>query len=155
LKLFIIWKNKENRIAVMNNSNQDFKILKNSSLGFISQVEVDTEENEKQTQSYFEKINSISEDHREQVVEDMGLRNNPLLKENPEIMKKAIALVKEYADIFGEKGKKEVGETDMVEFEVTLKEGSKPVRQKVRPLNPHQKESLKKQMETWKKEDII
>ena len=118
------WKNKENRIAVMNNSNQDFKILKNSSLGFISQVEVDKEENEKQTQSYFEKINSISEDHREQVVEDMGLRNNPLLKENPEIMKKAIALVKEYADIFGEKGKKEVGETDMVEFEVTLKEGS-------------------------------
>ena len=149
------WKRNGNRIAVMNNADQDFKVLKNSSLGFISQVEIDQEENEKQTQSYLEKINSISDDHREQVVEDLGLRKNPLLKENPEIQEKAIALVKEYADIFGEKGKKEVGETDLVEFEITLKEGAKPVRQKVRPLNPHQKESLKKQMETWKKEEII
>ena len=149
------WKQNGNRIAVMNNANQDFKILKNSSLGFISKVEIDQEENERQTQSYFEKINSISDDHREQVVEDLGLRKNPLLKENPEIQEKAIALVKEYADIFGEKGKKEVGETDLVEMEITLKEGAKPVRQKVRPLNPHQKESLKKQMETWKKEGII
>ena len=149
------WKQNGNRIAVMNNANQDFKILKNSSLGFISKVEIDQEENERQTQSYFEKINSISDDHREQVVEDLGLRKNPLLKENPEIQEKAIELVKEYADIFGEKGKKEVGETDLVEMEITLKEGAKPVRQKVRPLNPHQKESLKKQMETWKKEGII
>ena len=149
------WQQTGNKIAVMNNANQDFKILKNSSLGFISQVEVDEEENEKQTQSYLEKINSISDEHREQVVEDLGLRQNPLLQRNPEIKEKAIALVKEYADIFGEKGEKEIGETDLVDFEITLKEGAKPVRQKVRPLNPHQKDSLKKQMETWKKEEII
>lgn len=40
------WQQTGMRIAVMNNANQDFRILKNSSLGFISQVEVDKEENE-------------------------------------------------------------------------------------------------------------
>ena len=149
------WRKIGNRIAVMNNAQMDVKILKNSSLGFISPIEVDQEENERQTQSYLEKINSISDEHRCQVVEDLGLQRNPLLKENPEIQKKAIALVMEYADIFGEKGKKEVGVTEMVEFDIKLKEGARPVKQKIRPLNPHQKESLKKQMETWKKEDII
>ena len=144
-----------NKIAVLNHAPVDMKILKNSSLGFISQAQVDKEENDKQTQSYVEKINSISDEHKMQVVEDLGLWTNPLLKENPEIRKKAIKLVMDYADIFGEKGKKEVGVTDLVDFEIKLKAGARPNKQKVRPLNPHQKASLKAQMETWKKEEII
>ena len=149
------WNKAENKIAVLNHAPVDIKILKNSSLGFISQVKVDKEENDKQTQSYVEKVNSMSDEHKMQVVEDLGLWTNPLLKENPEIRKKAIKLVMEYADIFGEKGKKEVGVTDLVDFEIKLKAGARPIKQKVRPLNPHQKASLKAQMETWKKEEII
>ena len=105
------WKKAGNKIPVLNNATVDMKILKNSSLGFISQAQVDKEENDKQTQSYVEKINSISDEHKMQVVEDLGLWTNPLLKENPEIRKKAIKLVIDYADIFREKGKKEVGVT--------------------------------------------
>ena len=149
------WKKTGNRIAVINHAPNDCRILKNSSLGFIAEAEVDKEENEKQTQSYFERINRITDVHRMKVVEELGLMTNPVLKANPEIQKKAIELVMEFADIFGEEGKKEVGVTDMIEFEIKLKEGAKPVKQKVRPLNPHQQESLRKQMETWKREDII
>ena len=149
------WSTKENRVAIMNPISVDIKVLKNSSLGFYSQASVDKEMETEQTQSYLEKINSMTEESRNQIVEDLGLNKNQVLNANPEIKKKAIALVKEFADIFGEKGKKEVGITDLVEFDIELKEGAKPVRQKVRPLNPHQRESLKKQVETWKREDII
>ena len=77
------------------------------------------------------------------------------MKENPEIRKKAIKLVMDYADIFGEKGKKEVGVKELVDFKIKLRAGARPIKQKVCPLNPHQKASLKAQMETWKKEEII
>ena len=97
------WKKDDNKIAVMNNSSIDLKILKNSSLGFIEEVKIDEEENEKQTKSYVEKINSITDEHRLQIVEDLGLNTNPVLKENSEIKKQAMALVMEVADIFGEK----------------------------------------------------
>ena len=149
------WKKQGNKIAIMNNAHVDIKILKNSSIGFISKVQVDKEECDRQAQAHDERINTLSDEHRMQVVEDLGLMTNPLLKENPEIRKKAIELVMEYADIFGEKGKKEVGVTDLVDFQIKLKDGARPVKQKVRPLNPHQKASLKAQMETWKKEEII
>ena len=120
-----------NKIAMMNNSSIDLKILKNSSLGFIEEVKIDEEENEKQTKSYVEKINSITDEHRLQIVEDLGLNTNPVLKENPEIKKKAIALVTEFADIFGEKGKKEIGITDMIDIKIDLKKGARPIKQKV------------------------
>ena len=45
------WK-KNNHIAVVNHASVGCKILKNSSLGFITEAEVDNEEDEKQTQSY-------------------------------------------------------------------------------------------------------
>ena len=39
------WKKDGNKIAVMNNSSIDLKILKNSSLGFIKEVKINKETN--------------------------------------------------------------------------------------------------------------
>ena len=66
-----------------------------------------------------------------------------------------IDLVKEFVDIFSEEGKDKVGSTSQIEFEVLLKESATPVCQKLRPLNPHQKASLRKQMDTWERKKII
>ena len=43
----------------------------------------------------------------------------------------------------------------MIDMKIDLKEGARPTKQKMRPLNPHQKESLRKQMDIWKQEEII
>ena len=64
----------------------------------IRQIKIDKEENKKKTKSYVQKINSITDEHRLQIVEDLGLNTNPVLKENPEIKKQAIALVMEFED---------------------------------------------------------
>ena len=145
------WKKEGNRVAIINHAGTPIRIPKHSVVGYVSEAEVEAQTKE----SYLEKINSVSEEHRLKVVEDLGLMQNPVLKANPEIQKKATQLVMEFADIFSGVGTKEVGRTDLIEFEIKLKKGATPVKQKLRPLNPHQKESLKKQMEKWKQEGII
>ena len=102
-----------------------------------------------------EEIIYISEEHGNKIIEDLQLHNNTLLKEAPEVKRKVSDLVKEFADVFSEEGKDKVGSTGLIEFEVQLKEGARPVRQKLRPLNPQQKASLQKQMDTWERENII
>ena len=141
-------KKSTSRIAVVNSKDKPVRIKKRTSLGFISEVEIDNEKVKKD-------VPEVTDSHRKQVIEDLGLMSNPVLKENPKIKKKVVELVMEYADIFGQQGQNEIGETDLVEFEIKLKEGTTPVKQKLRPLNPHQRKSLEKQIETWKREGII
>ena len=136
------------KIAVVNDNDKPVSVSNQTCLGFISEVSVKEKESSKE-------IPPSSNKHRMQIVEDLGILSNPLLKKNPKIRKEVIALVMEYADIFGEIGKSEIGKTNLVEFEIKLKDGTMPVKQKVRPLNPHQRKSLQAQIETWKREDII
>ena len=58
------------------------------------------------------------------------------------MLKKVVKLISEYMDVFS--SPEEVfGKTDLLEFDIDLKEGAKPAKARCRPLNPKQKESLK------------
>ena len=56
------------------------------------------------------------EDNKKRVLEDLKLEENEILKRNPRIKQQTIDLVTEYIDVFGEKGKSEIGLTKLVEF---------------------------------------
>ena len=47
------------------------------------------------------------------------------------------------------------GKTDLMEFLVELREGTRPVKARCRHLNPKQIENLKQQLDLWKWEDVI
>ena len=51
----------------------------------------------------------MTEEHRKNVFEDLKLKDNVLLKKAPEIRRKVIDLVQEFADIFSEEGKHKIG----------------------------------------------
>ena len=53
-------------------------------------------------------------------------------------------MITEFRDVFSSP-KQEIGKTNLIEFDITLKPGSQPVKHKVHPLNLHQKEDLRKQ----------
>ena len=89
----------------------------------------------------------------EDIITKLKLRENPVLSKNPEILKEVIELVTEYNELFSEPG--DPGVTDKIEFNITLKEGSKPVKAKTRPLNPKQMESLRAQLDVWEKNNVI
>ena len=84
----------------------------------------------------------------------LKLDENEILNKNPQIKEQLIGLIKEYQDIFADP-ESQVGETDLVEFDIDVKPGSIPHRSKVRPLNPAQRESLKKQLDDWMETGVI
>ena len=83
----------------------------------------------------------------------LNLEDNKLLKEHPNVRRKARRLVYLYRDVFSEDG--EPGETDLVTLKLKLKEGTEPIRQKYRTLNPRMAEDLRGQIEAWLEQGVI
>ena len=95
-------------------------------------------------------INKVDTDQKakiEEIIKGLKLRENPLLSKHPDIQEEAIKLVSEYHDLFSEAG--DPGVTDLIEFNITLKDGAQPIKARTRPLNPTQMASLRKQLDLW------
>ena len=103
-----------------------------------------------------EKVRSTkeSEDRCEELIKELGLDDKKLLNADPDLKEKVKALVREYADIFSSP-EVSFGKTSLMEFEVTLEPGSKPVKAKVRPTNPKQRQDLREQLDKWEAEDVV
>ena len=84
--------------------------------------------------------------------ESLGMDNNELLNKNPMIKKQVKELIYSYQDIFSTNAP---GETDLIELSLKLKEGTEPIRQKVRPLNPAMEKNLEEQIEQWLAQGVI
>ena len=103
-----------------------------------------------------EKVRSAkeSEDRSEELIKELGLDEKKLLNADPDLKEKVKALVREYTDIFSSP-EVSFGKTSLIEFEVTLEPGSKPVKAKVRPTNPKQRQDLREQLDRWEAEDVV
>ena len=102
-----------------------------------------------------ERVSTLGrEEIKEQLLQDLGLDANPILQKDPVLLQHVKELIGEYQDVFASP-EQEIGKTSLIEFNVTLKPGARPVKQKVRPLNPHQKEDLRKQLDLWEREEVI
>ena len=149
------WKRSKNRIAVLNTTDRDVIVQGGTAVGtgeLIDPCRKPTERVSRMKES--EEEPEDLEAHIETILEGLKIMKNPLLAKNPKIRDKLIELVRKYWRIFGEPGLT-TGLTDLMEFDIELKPGTKPHRAKVRPLNPAQMESLKKQMKLWLDEDVI
>ena len=90
---------------------------------------------------------------REELFKDLRLEENTLLKKHPKIKQKLKEMLWEYRDVFGTST--DVGETHLVTCNLQLKEGTEPVRQKERVLNPALEEDLYKQIQKWLELKVI
>ena len=91
----------------------------------------------------------------EELFKALKLDENARLKKKPELLQKVKDLVRKYEDIFVDEGQTVGRVPDKYMFEVKLKPGTVPVKQKVRPLHPLQMESLRKQLDEWLAEGVI
>lgn len=147
------WKNEGNKIALINIQDENVVIKKGSEIARIATVKVGKNNVEPTKEVTEEKLLKV-EDRSEQLLKDLQIEDNEMLRSNPEIKKKVKELVVEYQDVFSEPGN-EIGRTNLMEFTVDLKPEARPIRQRLRPLNPKQRESLQKQLEVWKHEGVI
>ena len=90
----------------------------------------------------------------EELWKELRLEKNEMLKKEPELKEKLKELIKEYSDIFSS-SEQSFGKTSLIEFEIRLEPGTKPVKTKLRPINPKQRASLKEQIDKWVAEDVV
>ena len=90
------------------------------------------------------------------LLKDLRVNENKLLKANRKAKRKLIRILKRYQDCFKITGGKcKYGKTKLTKMKIRLKPGAVPVRAKVRNLNPKQQETLQKQIDEWLEYDII
>ena len=136
----------QSKIAVLNTTHQQIMISKGTKLGQYAEIEP--------IQDQVRKVGETTPKVAE-IVKKLKLDENQILKENPLVKDKLLQVIEEYVDVFSDPEGVEIGTTDLIEFEVKLKEGARPVRQKLRPLNPKQRDSLRKQLDLWLKEGVV
>ena len=137
------------RIAILNEG--DCKIIKKGTqVGEVSPLK------QAQIEPQEEVVKEINdpEEELEKLCQELNLDNNTLLKPHPKMLQQVKGLIREYQDVFSSP-EQAIGKTDLMEFDITLTPGARPVKSKVRPLNPKQKESLRAQLDLWEKEDVI
>ena len=134
------------KIAILNLSDEARKLKKGAVIASFEHTRISPMD-----------VKEIVEDEDASFLElkqKLKLDENELLNRNPQIKEQLIGLIKEYQDVFADP-ESQVGETDLVEFDIEVKPGSIPHRSKVRPLNPAQRESLKKQLDDWTETGVI
>ena len=150
------WEGQEGRIAVLNLGDEDVEIPENKTMGYYSGVT--EQENDDRIQRMETNKEEISDEQEKKLqheaVQKLGIYSNKLLKANPKVQDKVVSMIQRYYKVFGEPGLS-IGKTDLVEFKIDLKPDAKPIRQKLRPLNPTQVESLKNQLKEWEDNDCI
>ena len=153
------WKGNTGTIAVLNLNEDPVRINKGSRIGYYT---LTTDRELEQATETIQQVHEQTEPksdvditaRKEAIVQELGLNDNPLLSKYPQLKKKAIEVVQRHWAVFGEPGKS-IGKTDLIEFEVQVPPGTKPIKQRNRPLNPKQEESLKEQVKIWTDEGII
>ena len=142
------------KIAMLNLSEENFLIRKGSQIATYQRVRI------KKPVTGSEGIKDLREEDKttkEEIVRNMvsalKIDENEMLKENPTVKRRVLELIEEYYDVFADP-ETQFGHTNLMEFEINVKE-DKPIRERVRPLNPDQKASLKTQLNTWLEGDVI
>ena len=96
----------------------------------------------------------IHEVNMQKLFDELGIEKSELLSQHPGVKKKLKQEIYRLRTVFLEHPD-EVGYTDLVQCEIRLKPGTRPIRQKDRPLNPALEADLKKQLSTWLKQGVV
>ena len=138
-----------NRVAVLNQGEHKV-LLKGTQIGEAHPLKL------ARVRASEESVNEMTDEHGEltKLYNDLKLEDNELLGRHPKMLCQVKDMIKKYKDVFSSP-EQAIGKTNLMEFDVTLTEGARPVKQRVRPLNPKQKESLRAQLDLWEKEDVI
>ena len=90
----------------------------------------------------------------QKLLEELGIAENEILRNNPGIRQRLVEMLERYQEVFSSP-ERSIGRTNLVEFVVRTVPGARPVKERIRPLNPMMRASLKAQLDEWKKEGVI
>ena len=88
------------------------------------------------------------------IIDELKLENNEILVKNPKAKEAIVQAFMANLRAVAKDGH-DYGDTNLVQFHLEIEPDARPVRQKVRPLNPIQASDLKRQLDEWTKEGVI
>ena len=142
----------ENKIAVLNASEYDVELKRGTRIAKYETFRGGNPDSE-------EKVREIKEvtgkPDFETLITKLKIEENPILQRNPGAKERLKEMIKEYADVFSDPEEGLIGTTSLIDFKIKLKPDAQPVRHRLRPLNPNQRASLRKQLDTWQRENVI
>ena len=149
-----IYKTSFGKIAILNHTKSPIVIRQGERIANISAV-LEKEYEYKDTEEKVTKLN-LTERNASTLVEQLKIHQNKVLQGNPKAKQKLLELVQKYKDVFTDPELNPgIGKTSLVEFDIRLVPNAKPTTQRLRPLNPAQKDDLKKTIKNWEKDGII
>ena len=89
-----------------------------------------------------------------ELYDKLKIEENEMLKKHPKIKKKLKSFIYRYRHIFATP-EHEVGWTEVLEASIKVKEGTEPVYEKPRVINPWVKAEFQKQVNEWLKHKIV
>ena len=106
-----------------------------------------------------EKFNSLNEEKLKEKLDwlfaELDIDKNLFLQGKPRLLRQLKALIVEYQDIFLHPEGPQVGDTDIMEVNLTPKPGSRPCRAQVRDLNPKLIKDLQATIDDWLRDGVI
>ena len=93
------------------------------------------------------------EQKAQRVIEAFSLKENKLLKADPIQLQSAITLLTEHYDCFS--WNQEYGETHLIQHEIHLEPGTRPINCRYCPPNPALEKNLEQQIEKWLNLDVL
>ena len=95
-----------------------------------------------------------NEEKRQFIISSFRLNENEILQQDDELKE---AVVKLFLENFQSLAlhPDHYGHTDLLQMEITLEKGARPVRSGLRPLNPDLKANLKSQLDSWLNQGMI
>ena len=150
--------------ACQQDSSRDFdpevsEMLKNVKVpgeGHLGSIQMEDGDEEKDNKQLRKELEGFTRDQLDQWMrEQFRFQDSPFLSTDPELAKKVLSVLREYSDVISV-SKSDYGKTDVLMAHLRLKDPhTNPYRGKVKPINPSQEASLKKQIEDWLAEGVI
>ena len=104
------------------------------------------------------KLTELSETETNQwrkfIIEELRLDENDQLNQHPKLKEEIIDIFMQNREAIAVNDY-DYGNTTLMKFTIDIPPGTKPVRAKVRPLNPFQEKDLQRQINEWKEAGVI
>ena len=128
--------------TVLNNSAEDVLVKRGSRFGTFEGVQLDKSNREPKLLKW----------SSEKIIEVFKIKESAI-KDDPVLIKQFVEMIKQFGDLFSD-DEDNYGNTALVKH--TINTGNaKPIRQKIRPLNPAVEKQLDAQIAKWLEKDII
>ena len=145
------------RVVITNLSYEDVKLPSGCNLGSISESQ--TDDTPKVNALDHRPMEGLSEteliERREYIIKALKLDENDILSQgNKGIKEEIVEIFMQNFDAVSVSDS-DFGDTKLMKYTIDLVPGTKPIRSKLRPLNPLQEKDLQRQIDAWLEAEVI